>query len=499
MTQSHNENIIEEQNKLEEDEIKGYVFKIDNKKLFEIEERLKEFIALLTLKINFWGYIFAKVHRKADLSLKSVMGVGPSRDGTIILYYNPILLDLTDDLSLLKVIEHEGMHLINKHIPRLIRIMAGEVVLERKRAKSEIWNIASDAAANMQMGMSRTINIGGKEIELVFPDTYNMPDDKASEWYYEYLMKNNTIEVPMQCPSCGGTGETSDKEGDQDGQDGDGDGKGKSQRCPDCGGNGNANGQGSGGIDDHSQWTGEGSEDPNALARKVEMNTTSMVRDAAKEIKSRGDLPSYISELIEEFLHPPQLPYHMMIRKLVRGSRLSKFKRAPTKLNRKRGYVFVIDDDDEDMKGRPKISPFPGRARDLSFDIGILIDTSGSMSKEELLEALSGVKNLIENDRHCKVTVIENDTEVKKEYEVKKLRDIQMEVLGRGGTTLGPGLRRMRELNPDVVLAFTDGGTENINAIPKKYMPKKKIIWVVSADGYTTTLDRTGYVVKLPK
>jgi predicted metal-dependent peptidase len=149
--------------------------------------------------------------------------------------------------------------------------------------------------------------------------------------------------------------------------------------------------------------------------------------------------------------------------------------------------------DDKDL---PQISPFPGRTRDLTFDIVVLIDTSGSMCQKDILEGLSGVKNIIEKDRFCYTTVLEVDTTVEKEYEVNKIRDIQFNIKGRGGTTLGPGLLRARELGCDVCLAFTDGYTENINQISRKLLPKK-IIWVIQKDGTSESLFHTGYVVNI--
>jgi len=48
----------------------------------------------------------------------------------------------------------------------------------------------------------------------------------------------------------------------------------------------------------------------------------------------------------------------------------------------------------------------------------------------------------------------------------------------------------------DVCLGFTDGYTENINAIKRKLLPKK-IIWVVSEGGSVENINRTGFVVNL--
>jgi predicted metal-dependent peptidase len=247
-------------------------------------------------------------------------------------------------------------------------------------------------------------------------------------------------------------------------------------------------------IDGHSKWSGNLKDvsDLSSLARKVDNYTTGVIREAAKTFqKERGSLPGYISDLIQEALKPPKAPYYQIIRRLIRATRFSKFKRSHTKINRKRAYLFALEED-----GLPKLSPFPGRTRDFTFKIVVLIDTSGSMGPEEILEGLSGIKNIIENDRHCQTIVLEVDTVVNKEYKPKRIKDIDFKIKGRGGTTLGAGIDRARELNPDVCLAFTDGFTENINAYPRKKFPKK-MIWVITPRGSVESLNRTGFIVRL--
>ena len=106
-------------------------------------ERMKNLIAKFVLKYNYWGYLFSRVRRQPASNLPSIMGVAPEPDGTLCLYYNPDLVDKTDDENLVKVIEHEGLHILNKHIPRLIRILANEVTNELKFIKSDISNITT--------------------------------------------------------------------------------------------------------------------------------------------------------------------------------------------------------------------------------------------------------------------------------------------------------------------------------------------------------------------
>ena len=118
------------------------------------------------------------------------------------------------------------------------------------------------------------------------------------------------------------------------------------------------------------------------------------------------------------------------------------------------------------------------------------------MSIDEIKEGLSGIKSIIEKDRYCYTTVLEVDTIIEKEYRVKRVRDIQFNVKGRGGTKLLPGLERLKQLNVDVCLVFTDGYVEDINSISRKRLPKK-IIWVINKNGTAKNVNRTGYVVQI--
>jgi predicted metal-dependent peptidase len=412
-------------------------------------ERLRELVARFVLKYNYWGYLFSRIRRTPMENFPSVMGVGPEKDGTLTLYYKPSLLEKTADKQILRVIEHEGMHILNKHIPRYLRILANETVEQRKNIKTDVWNIAADCCVNMQANIRDPIIIDEKPWPPCLPENYKLEEGKVTEYYFYELLKTAKV-IKMSSNMA---------------------------------------------FNNHDQWRkgASGVTDLSALSRKVDQHVQNIIKESAKSFnKDRGTIPAHIAQLIEGALAPPKAPYYQIIRKLIRGSRFSKFMRSPTKINRKRTYVFTL----KDNKCIPQISPFPGKTRDLTFDIVVLIDTSGSMSTDDILEGLSGVKNIIEKDRHCYTTVLEVDAAVEKEYEVKRVRDIQFNIKGRGGTTLRPGLERARQLGCDVCLAFTDGYTEDINGIPRKYLPKK-LIWVINQGGTAKSVNRTGYVVQI--
>jgi len=421
-------------------------------------ERIKNLVAQYVLKYNYWGYLFSRIRRRPDPNIPSIMGVAPERDGAIVLLYRPELIDKTEDKEILKVLEHEGMHLLNKHISRLLRIMANEVTDLMAHSKAEIWNIAADCSVNAQASIREPIVINGKGWPPALPERYQMKEGEITESYFLQLLKQSK-KITIHGPGGKGKGGLGYEEG---------------------------------GLDNHEHWQIKGVPDMSSLSRKIDSYTQAVIKDSLKTFsKDRGTLPSHIAELIQDALAPPKAPYYQIIRKLIRGSRLSKFKRSFTKINRKRTYVFTID---EGLI--PTISPFPGRTRDYTFNIVVLIDTSGSMGIDDIAEGLSGVKNIIEKDRHCFTTVLEVDAGVEKEYKVKKVRDIQFQVKGRGGTTLGPGLFRAKELNCDVCLGFTDGFTESINDYARKTLPKK-MIWVITPNGSAEQVNKTGWVVHI--
>ncbi|MGD2072837.1 MAG: hypothetical protein PVG65_05050, partial [Candidatus Thorarchaeota archaeon] len=161
------------------------------------EVRLKELIAHFVLKFNYWGYLFSRIRRRPVENLESIMGVSPERDGTITLLFDPGLVEKTDDENLLYIIEHEGMHLLNKHIPRALKIIDINRNPLEVKSKMDIWNVASDCCVNSQAGIPNPLMIAGKPWKLCLPEKYNLEENKTAEKYYYELLKNaKKIKIP---------------------------------------------------------------------------------------------------------------------------------------------------------------------------------------------------------------------------------------------------------------------------------------------------------------
>ncbi len=456
------------------------------------------------ISYNYFGYIFSRLRREQDESLPAIMGIVPKKDGTLSLAYNPKYFPGTSDANIKKIVEHEGMHVLNKHVPRLLRVLANEINERQKTFKMKAWNIAADSAVNPAIDFPRMFLLAGKEFHACFPDYYGFEPNRATEEYYFKLLEQ-AKKNKQKCPNCGkpqkGDQEKGEKQpdngtpqpGESEGEPQSGEGQPHEENpqsgegeCCSCG-HGETPGT-------HAKWGDVEHEtsDLNSLSRKIDSQVQDIVKSAVKNFKDkRGTLPAHMQQLVDDMLNPPKIPYFELIKKLVKGSRHSKFKRSLTTVNRKRTYAFIIDEENI-----PSISPFPGKTRDFSFNIVVIIDTSGSMDIKDVKEGLSGCKNIIEKDRHCLLTVLECDAKLQKEYVIKKIDDIDFKIKGRGGTILREALERAKELNPDITLVFTDGGCDNINLFSKKDLPKK-IIWVIQKSGTADKVDRTGIVVRI--
>ena len=205
----------------------------------DTSERINNLIAQHVLKYNYWGYLFSRIRRSASPNLPSIMGVAPEPDGTITLHYRSELVDKTDDKEVLKVLEHEGMHLLNHHIARGMKVYYNEPDIQRRVIKMDIMNVASDCAVNEQAKLRDPFIIAGQPWEPQLPEKHGLPPGKLTEWYYLELLKKTKVTQLNY---------------------------------------------GEGGLDNHDGWkkAAEGSADPSSLARKIRNHVQKIVRESAK-------------------------------------------------------------------------------------------------------------------------------------------------------------------------------------------------------------------------
>jgi predicted metal-dependent peptidase len=84
------------------------------------------------------------------------------------------------------------------------------------------------------------------------------------------------------------------------------------------------------------------------------------------------------------------------------------------------------------------------------------IDTSGSVSQEELAQFIAELKSVMSNLSFESMTVIQCDTEVTKVDEYEDCDNIEAKVYGRGGTLFKPVFDHCQKIQADNLIYFTD-------------------------------------------
>ena len=472
---------------------------------------IEDILAVLTLKSSYWSMVISKFNKKEHNEDTFIVGIEFNGDDVIFLYNFNSLKNMTIQ-NIDAVLEHEVGHILNNHYIRAINIQ-----LEKQEHLLNAWNTATDMALNCNIKNMPHSFWCGWNFEPIFPNSEGFEDGLLAEDYFEQL--KDKYKLDEKSPKNNQSNEENDDNKQENGNkqnsgsndsdsSGDNSDNKKNEEADNQNGSSGENSNDDGNIEkygksgisqnNHDHWKSEGkiTVDPNSsyiaenLFRKI-------IEDTTKEYtESFGNLPGDLQVKIDKFLAPPKLPYYSIIKKLVVGSRLGKQKISYSKLNRKRMYVFTK----EDELGMKFMPPFPGKTNDKSFKIGVLLDTSASVpiTDDGIYEALNGLESILKEDQNAEIILLQVDTEIREEKKLKSIKDIhRIEVKGRGGTRLLPGLNRLKELKVDVSLVFTDGYFEDI--CQYVYSLPKKIVWILPDKKSTDyRIGNIGHIIHFP-
>lgn len=213
--------------------------------------------------------------------------------------------------------------------------------------------------------------------------------------------------------------------------------------------------QGSG--DGHSTWNEVddlSESEKNLLQKQAEHQ----LKETAEEVrKSRGTIPGELSELIDDLfkVEPPKFNWKKYLRQFIGGSEMSEFYTTRKRINK-------------------RFLGFPGRKVKARKHIFVAIDTSGSVSNEELVEFFNEIHHM--HKTGSDVTICHADTSIKKieKYNPKK----KVEVHGRGGTDFNAAIDHYNEnaSKYTCMIYVTDG-----EAPKPDNKIKGKLLWVLSS------------------
>ncbi len=202
-------------------------------------------------------------------------------------------------------------------------------------------------------------------------------------------------------------------------------------------------------FDEHAIW-GESEGEKEILKEKVRQ----AVNKAAERTRSAGRMTAD-NELAVNQLNKSLVNWKDQLKRFVARTITSHIESSKKKRNRRYGIMF------------------PGTIKVEDLHIGVAMDTSGSISDNELTQFLSEISQIA---KYAKVTVVEADTEVKNSYIFKPNKTYK--VKGRGGTAYQPAFNWFNKMKDQVdgVIYFGDMDCFDTEAIHK---PKYPVLWAI--------------------
>lgn len=195
---------------------------------------------------------------------------------------------------------------------------------------------------------------------------------------------------------------------------------------------------------------------PNQIKQKA----TGNLMDAAVVAKMNGmegDIPQEVQEMIDAFLNP-KLDWRVLLSHFFEA--LTSVEFSYSRPNRR--YTDIILPGKTGRNGLEKLNYY--------------LDVSGSVSEEEVLRFNSEVKYIKDTFNPETLTLVLFDHKIEKIIEIDEDDEFdKVEILGRGGTSLGPVYSHIHKTNPTAVVIFTDLCV-NIPEDP----PGPPLIWVCS-------------------
>ncbi len=386
-------------------------------------------------------------------------------------YYDPVAIEKWSLEELSGVLLHEVGHLLRDHSERA-DCMGASVDL----ATGIRWNIAADCEINDDLAtegikLPTFRDKGGKPIgNCVYPKTYDMPDFRLCEEYYNLL--ENKIKVEYIDVTYDAAGNATVTKSDAGAGVGDGskpgDGNGSSPK-PSSGqpspspdpkhvitiyrihgkpqpGAGQCGSAASG---RHEPWE-DGPPDGSSTPGITDSEGKNVRREVARQIlessKSRGCVPDGWRRWAEDLL-TPKVDWRKELAAMIRNSlaetmgAIDYSRRKPSR--RQSAYGDCI---------------MPALRRPVP-NIAVGIDTSGSMGDQKICQAIAEISGVLKECGATGVTVASVDAAVHDVKKVFKARDIVP--LGGGGTDMRVLIEHFHKIKPrpQTLIVLTDAET----------------------------------------
>jgi len=401
----------------------------------------------LILSEPFYGYFLMMLNKQWSTKVPTA---GVSRLGiNYQLYLNENFWQELAPKQHIGLLKHELLHIAFFHVTDFEHLY-----------DKQIANIAMDLEINQYIS-PEFLPPGPMTLDL-FPEL-NLEPKKGTQHYYNMLMQGK--QNPGMCPNL-------DKIMDACGQ---GNGEGDEE------GNGDkitvrVNGKGDVEVrlPNHDSWK-EFDDLDEATKKLIKTQTEHIIKEVAEQTqKNRGHIPGEFAEILQRInqLEPPKFNWRGYLRRFVGGAI-----KHNTKMSRHKPNFRFIEN--------------PGMKHKYKKNILLAIDTSGSVSTNELQEFLSEMYHIQKSGTN--ITVVQCDSAISHigKFDPKA----EFKIHGRGGTSFHPVTdyydENFRKYN--CLIYFTDGEA----SAPEKC--RGPVLWVISSQSHGLNEDLKGLQIQLPK
>ena len=194
---------------------------------------------------------------------------------------------------------------------------------------------------------------------------------------------------------------------------------------------------------------------------KHEANMRVAVQQAAESAKAQGKLPGSLSKLVDDIV-APKVNWKQKLARFLRSNNKSDY--SWQKPNRR----FIGQGLYLPSLYSPSIE-----------EIGVIVDTSGSRTDEELNQDLSEISSMLVDANVENIRFMQADTDVTDEQSfTRESMPLKVTMEGRGGTRFGPAVAEMAEKYPSVscLIYLTDLESNDFGKQP--HFP---VVWITNS------------------
>lgn len=224
-------------------------------------------------------------------------------------------------------------------------------------------------------------------------------------------------------------------------------------------------GGGQGTLDSHEEWENWGKsglgngEGEDSEGGGLEQQWREAVAQASTAARMKGKFPGHLKTLVGEILQP-KLDWKTILRDMVTSCAKNDYRLIPPNMKHLYRGIYL-----------------PGTTGE-EINIAVVIDTSGSISDEEIKKFLAEIKGICDAYTDFTIHLLSCDARIHQRWELHPFDPLPTEFTGRGGTSFVEPIVECAKLDITSLFYLTDG----YGTFPDR--PFYSVIWVLSENHY---------------